>query len=90
MRGIVLEIYIGGIAWETTELEIENLFKKFGTVTKVSIPKDRITDKPRGFGFCVMEDEAQAMSAIAALDKFELHGRQLHVSKAFNQRRRLF
>ena len=82
-----MEIYIGGIAWETVETEIENLFKKFGTVSRVSLPLDRNSDKIRGFGFVVMEDDAQALSAIAALDGFELHGRQLHVSKALKRGR---
>lgn len=85
-----MEIYIGGIPWAATEMEIEDLFKKFGAVMRVSLPRDRMSDRLRGFGFVVMEDESQAMSAIAALDKFELHGRQLHVSKALNTRRRLF
>jgi RNA recognition motif-containing protein len=67
-----MELYIGGIPWESTEQEIENLFKKFGTVSKVSLPRDRFSDR------------------ILGLDKFELHGRPLHVNKALNPRKRLF
>jgi len=82
-----VEIYCGGVAWETTEAEIENLFKKFGAVSRVSLPRDRYSDKIRGFGFCEMPDEAQALSAIAALNGFELHGRQLRVSPALKRGR---
>jgi len=77
-----MEIYCGFLPWATTEDELRELFAPFGEVARVSIPRNRHTDRPRGFGFVVMPKEAEAEVAIKALDGTELDGRRLKVSKA--------
>jgi len=77
-----LEIYCGYLPWQITEGELRELFAPFGEVGRVSIPRNRNTDRPRGFGFVVMPKEAEAEVAIKSLDGTELDGRKLKVSKA--------
>jgi RNA recognition motif-containing protein len=43
---------------------------------------DRETGRSRGFGFVVMNDDAEAQQAIAALDGFSYKGRPLTVNEA--------
>ncbi|HEX8313398.1 MAG TPA: RNA-binding protein, partial [Flavisolibacter sp.] len=43
---------------------------------------DAFTDKSRGFGYVEMQDDQQAKTAIAALDKTEVNGRVITVQEA--------
>lgn len=57
------------------------LFATYGEVVSVSLPNDRDTGRPRGFGFVEMENEA-ADNAIRNLDGKEFSGRSLRVNEA--------
>ena len=59
-------IYVGNLPFSATEGEVGELFGQYGTVVSCSLPKDRETGRPRGFGFVEMENE-DARKAIAAL-----------------------
>ena len=51
-------------------------------MTRVKIPTDRDTGRPRGFAFIEMADATAAASAIAALNGRDVGGRQLRVNRA--------
>ncbi|MEO0019406.1 MAG: RNA-binding protein, partial [candidate division WOR-3 bacterium] len=53
-----------------------------GEVTSVEIIKDKFTERSRGFAFVEMATDEQAAAAIAALNQFEMEGRQLTVNEA--------
>ncbi|TAJ21156.1 MAG: RNA-binding protein, partial [Dehalococcoidia bacterium] len=74
-------MYVGNLPFTATEEEVSGLFAQYGEVVSCSLPKDRETGRPRGFGFVEMEDEA-AKKAIAALDGQPLGGRALRVNEA--------
>lgn len=76
-----MEVYIGSLPWSTTEEELKKLFSPFGTVEKVFIPYDRSLERPKGYGFVTMPDDAAAEKAIAALDATVFQGRTLRISK---------
>ena len=44
--------------------------------------QDRMTSKPRGFGFVTMSNEAEAQKAMAAMNGASLGGRALTVNVA--------
>lgn len=77
----MVRIYVGNLSFETSEDEIRELFAQHGTVHSVELITDRVTGKPRGFGFVEMDSDGAAAS-IGALDGTELHGRTLRVSQA--------
>ena len=77
-----MEIFVGNIAFESTEDDILRLFDAFGTVERVSIVRERETGRSRGFCFVGMPDEDEAVAAIKALDGIGLQGRALSISKA--------
>jgi RNA recognition motif-containing protein len=45
------KLFLGGLAWDTTEEDLRNYFSTYGTVEAVSIKHDAVTRNPRGFGF---------------------------------------
>ncbi len=49
-----MNIYVGNLAFETTEDELKQIFGAFGQVDSVSIIKDKFTGQSRGFGFIEM------------------------------------
>ena len=79
------KIYVGNMAYSTTEQQLTDLFSQYGTVQSVNIVVDRYTNQAKGFGFVEMEDDA-AEAAISALNGKELGGRQLKVNEAMNKR----
>ncbi len=75
------KIYVGNLSFETSGDEIRGLFEQHGTVQSVELVTDRYTGRPRGFGFVEMDQEG-AVKAVAALDGYELGGRNLRVDQA--------
>ncbi|MEM9540193.1 MAG: RNA-binding protein [Cyanobacteria bacterium P01_E01_bin.42] len=77
-----MSIYVGNLAYEVTQDDLTRVFAEYGTVRRVHIPRDRETDRPRGFAFVEMESESDETKAIEALDEAEWMGRELKVNKA--------
>jgi RNA recognition motif-containing protein len=74
-------IYVGNLPFTATEDEVRGLFSQFGDVQSVKIVTDRETGRPRGFAFVDMED-ADAESAIKALEGHQMGGRALKINEA--------
>ncbi len=73
-------LYVGNMAFSTTEEALRQVFSEYGTVTKVQLIMDRETGRPRGFAFIEMSDGGD--EAIAALNGKQLDGRTLTVNEA--------
>lgn len=82
------KIFVGNLAFATTEDTIRSLFDEHGAVESVALITDRDTGRSRGFAFVEMSDDSQAESAIAALNGMELDGRALNVNEARPKRDR--
>lgn len=77
-----MSIYVGNLSFNMTEADVNTVFSEYGTVTRVNIPTDRETNRPRGFAFVEMEANSEEEAAIAALDGTEVMKRNLKVNKA--------
>lgn len=77
-----MDIYVGNLAYATTDEELGALFAEYGTVSAARIVKDRVTQRSKGFGFVEMPDAAQANAAIAAINGREVGGRSLRVNES--------
>ena len=75
-------IFVGNLSFQTTESELNELFKPFGQVTRVNLVKDRETGRARGFAFVEMPNDEEAAKAIAGLDGKPVGGRNLKVNEA--------
>jgi len=75
-------IFVGNLAANTSEQTLQTLFEVFGQVLTVNIVKDRDTAAPRGFAFIEMSSDAEAQTAIAALNGTTIDERRVTVNEA--------
>lgn len=76
------KLYIGNLAFQTTDTALRDLFSQHGAVKEVAIIADKMTGRSRGFGFVTMETSEAAQAAISALNDHNLDGRNLTVNEA--------
>ncbi len=77
-----MNIFVGNLAFSTTDHDIRQLFEPYGVVDTINIITDRYTGQSRGFGFVEMPDSAAAKTAIQGLQGQALGGRTLNVNEA--------
>lgn len=76
-----MKLYIGNLAFNTTEKEVRAMLEEFGELESFDWITDRYTGKPRGFCFAEMNN-SDADSAIKALNGKEFGGRALKINEA--------
>lgn len=72
-------IFIRNLTYTTTEDDVRKLFEKYGPLTEVNLPVDRVTRKSKGFGTVTFLMPEHAAKAYAELDGSALDGRMLHI-----------
>ena len=77
-----MNIYVGNLPFSASEDEVRDAFAAYGEVTSVALIKDKVTGKPRGFGFVEMANSAEAEKAINELNGKDFKGRSLVVNPA--------
>ena len=77
-----MNIYVGNLSYRMTEAELKDTFAPFGEVKRAKIVKDRDTNRSKGFGFVEIENDADALKAIEALNNREVGGRALRVNES--------
>jgi cold-inducible RNA-binding protein len=76
------KMFVGNLSFNTTENDLQDAFAAFGTVTETNLMMDRMTNRPRGFGFVTMSTAEEAAKAIEALNGKEMDGRALTANVA--------
>ena len=76
------KLYVGGVAYATSENGLSEAFSKAGEVASVAIIMDKMTGRSKGFGFVEMATEEGAAAAIEMWNGKELDGRKLTVNEA--------
>ena len=76
------KLFVGNLSFDTTENDLQDAFAAHGTVTEANIMMDRMSGRPRGFGFVTMSTPEEAQKAIAAMNGAQLGGRALTVNIA--------
>ncbi len=77
-----VRLYVGNLSFDSTEPELEDLFKGFGHVRRVEIIYNPRTYRSRGYAFVEMETAADATRAIEVLNEQPFMGRELRISIA--------
>ena len=77
-----MNIYVGNLAFTTTDDDLRQLFEPYGAVDEIRVIMDRDTGRSKGFDFVEMPDTTTAKTAIAGLQGKELAGRALNVNEA--------
>jgi RNA recognition motif-containing protein len=77
-----VKLYVGNLAYSTTEDDVRQLFAKAGTVVTCDLIKDRDTGRSKGFAFVTMATQAEAEKAISMFNSYSLGDRALTVNPA--------
>src|SRR6266478_2717427 len=76
------KLYVGNLAYTTSENDLQDMFAAHGTVIEVKMPFDRESGRPRGFAFVTMATPEAAQAAILALNGTAVGERTLTVNEA--------
>lgn len=76
------KVYVGNLSFGTNEEVVRELFAQVGEVVSVSLPTDKFTGRPRGFGFVEFAASEAAAAATQKLDGYSLDGRNIRVNEA--------
>ena len=76
------KLFVGNLSYDTTELELQDLFAACGPVQDVNLVTDRVSGRPRGFAFVTMGTPEAAQAAIQELSGKSINGRNLTVTEA--------
>ena len=58
------KLFVGNISFNTTENDLQDAFAAHGTVTEANLMVDRMSGRPRGFGFVTMSTPEEAEKGI--------------------------
>ncbi len=76
------KLFVGGLAWGTTEEAMNSMFAEAGSVLSAVIIKDKFTNRSKGFGFVEMSSQEEADKAVEMFNGKELDGRPITVNEA--------
>jgi RNA recognition motif-containing protein len=76
------KLFVGNLSFNTTENDLQDLFAKHGNVIEANLMMDKMSGRPRGFGFVTMDSKESAQAAIDALNGSQVEGRALTVNEA--------
>ncbi len=75
------KLFIGNLSYQAKEIDLKNLFEKYGCIIGISIIINRRNGQPKGFAFVEMSSADEAKKALA-LNGTTVHGRSISVSAA--------
>src|ERR1700739_3193112 len=76
------KLFVGNLSFDLTENDLQDAFAAYGTVTEASLMMDRMTNRPRGFGFVTMSTPEEAQKAVEGMHGKDFGGRGLTVHGA--------
>jgi cold-inducible RNA-binding protein len=77
-----MRLYVGNLAYSTTEDALRNEFGKFGNVTSALVVIDRVSGRSRGFGFVEFSTPDEGTAAISGMNGASVDGREIVVNEA--------
>lgn len=81
-----MNIYVGQLPYNVGEEDLQELFKPYGEIASLNLIKDKFSGRSKGFAFVDMPNNSEADTAIKALNKSMLKGREIKVNQAEQRR----
>ncbi|MBE7182022.1 MAG: hypothetical protein INR71_12605 [Terriglobus roseus] len=75
-------LFLGNLSFDCTNEVVDEAFNSFGTITRVSLPTDRETGAPKGFGYVSFSTVDEAKAAYDGMMGQELANRKLRLDYA--------
>lgn len=76
------KLFVGNLSFNATENQLRDLFSAHGKVDEVALITDKLSGRPRGFGFVAMQTKEAAEAVIQALHGKQVDGRAMTVNEA--------
>jgi cold-inducible RNA-binding protein len=76
-----MKLFVGNLPHSTTDAQLLDLFKPFGTPDSAKVITDRDTGQSKGFGFVEFQNAEEAKAAMSLNGK-DFGGRALTVNEA--------
>ena len=79
-----MNIYVGNLSLKTTEEELRQEFRAFGSVASVSVMNDKYigSGQTRGYGFVEMPSHSEGQAAIAGLNGKTINNHVMNIVEA--------
>ncbi|MBA0555566.1 hypothetical protein Golob_025738, partial [Gossypium lobatum] len=77
------KLFIGGISWETSEDRLKEYFGQYGDILQTVVMRDKVTGRPRGFGFVVFSDPSVLDTVLQ--EKHTIDGRTVEAKRALSR-----
>ena len=77
-----MNIFVGNLAKEVTEDDLQTLFSEFGQAKNAKVIRDMFSGESKGFGFIEMPGLGEAQKAIIELNTKEVKGKRIVVNEA--------
>ena len=77
-----MKLYVGNLAFSTTEGDLSALFSEVGEVQSLKLMTDRETGQSRGFAFVELSNRTEGEAAITKFNGQMLNGRDMKVNEA--------
>ena len=77
-----MDIYVGNLPYKADDQSLQELFAQHGTVSSARVIVDKFSGESKGFGFVEMNDKAEALAAIEAINGNDFMGRNLRVNES--------
>jgi len=75
----MIKLFVVGFPREMDEIQLAQLFGPYGDIQLLTIARDKISGKSKGFGFIQMNDVKDANKAIEGLNGYAFGDRKLEV-----------
>ena len=75
-------LFIGGLSYNVTNSQLEDILAQFGTVSSCSIIMDRMSGQSKGFGFIEMSSDEESDKVLQEVNGMEIDGRKVTVNVA--------
>ncbi|NXW49591.1 RBM19 protein, partial [Nyctiprogne leucopyga] len=72
-------LFVRNLPFTSTEEDLEKIFSKYGPLSEIHFPIDRLTKKPKGFAFITYMIPEHAVKAYAEMDGQVFQGRMMHL-----------
>ncbi len=76
------KLYVGNLPYSFRDDDLQQAFSAHGTVSSAKVMMERDTGRSKGFGFVEMGSDAEAQTAINAMNGQQVGGRGLVVNEA--------
>ena len=77
-----MNIYVGNLARDVSDSELQELFEAYGRVYSTKIIRDLFSGESKGFGFVEMNNKDEAQKAMDELNTKDFKGKKLVINEA--------